>query len=1303
VFDHRLAPVWSYRAGGSGDDRIVGVMPTATGVAGIAGSGEGVNATVRFADVELSNPETIVGAGLQLGLQFDRSAGGDDGIVLAESSDPSRLVLSNDRRLPGGARMAMVIQPDSDSRTFYVQATATEPANGFEITLSGRDPLSAQRRLYVNVTRSFFFLSSLDDIVVAQGGAAPVTIVSAPEQFNGGPMGRPQGPIPGRELHPEIESSDPAGVAATPGTRFTEAEPGVFRGSITMLRAGTYRISPAGRGLSSGYAQTVQVTSTAAPPVLRYQLARYFQIPLPVPPMTRAGDVLNFSCGRPCAVKFRQGQGFPAEQLRLTFPDPLASFVMVYADTESGQGNVSVSGIVNGAAYSRTYQFRTVPARTEVSVDFRTKIGVGQSLHWGFQITPASTAELAQAGFQPPPNPIFAPSGGAVLLGVDIGSRAILDVAQRSGDAQNSGYELVGKSPGVTTVSLGGERRQITVVPAAIALPAAGVYVPAGGQITLPYENFLAPAQAQRVRFRVADASVFRLTGRLDQGGDITVNLTEPYGVLLTSTGPIGSRTTLFVSAPGQAEVGVPVIAADTVLAASTDAITIRLYRRTGTDLRGYGVLRFRTYLDAPGSPELPNGSGAMAQVSVEPADVCGLPSGGLTYFRLNFLNFECTRPGIVTLRVEPEGRPALTTRITVELDSSELSRRPLETPPIRVGNGMQTAVSTHNGVEFFTGTITSTDPSRVRLSTIGEIAGTERVEVTRSGQTLFVQAFDSEGVVNLIAVDANGKSWEIPVTLYPSTFAIRADSNRSSLAAWDFRNRQRSLTIAPAIVEPITGSVFPDTFRYSVRGGTDPFFVQAASSDSAVAELGTASVLFQEGQRTAGLTVQLRGTGEALLTASAPGSAAPAAGAGLRVRVTSMPLALSGAPALSPGLQTLGFLQSYEREMNATVRSLDPSKLMLAGSLTGPAAASFNVNDSAQNAFYLRTAAGVAADESIGVEISAPFFETNRVDLEVKAAELFTEPDDRPISLSPDNESNASFNVYLSPNRRTWSGAPNPDNQLRLEVRSTNPNVVELRGASVTMAGASFVAVPIRTVRPGKAAVRITAPPQIVNRAAEVAVEVLPWPITAFAIETGARFLSSAVRVQNRRNQTVDITVRSTGSNPALLGSAPAGAAGPRSASLVLRLAANTDLAFYFEPTGSSGRVQLTLSAADSSDQVVEPTISQPDVHMEPQSITANLTSGTSSLTLLVGTIGNLPQRPLPVGNSAGGVVVPIRSSNPQVVRPASDTVVIRPGESRQTVALQLVGRGDAVLTIDMPAGFGGDVRQKSVSVQVR
>lgn len=1302
VLDHRLAPVWSYRAGGAGDDRILGVTPKATGVVSIAGAGDGVNATVRFADVEFSNPEMLVGAGLQFGMQIDRSAGGDDGLTLVESSDPSRLAVSNDRRVLGGARIAVLAHPDNEDRTFYVQATGTEPANGFEIALSGRDPLSAQRRLYVGIARSFYFLSALDDIVIAPGRTAPVTIISAPEQHLGGPAGQPQSSIPGRDLRPAITSSDPTAVDVTRGTRFTETEPGVFRGSISMMREGTYRISPGGVGLFPGYAQTVVVTSNAASPAPRYQLSRYFQIPLPVPPLTRPGDVLVFDCGRPCAVKFRSGLGFPVDQLRVTFPDPSASLVSVYADTESGEGNVTVSGIVSGAEYARTFRFRTLPALTEVLVDHRTKLGAGDSLYWRFRIAATSTVELAQAGYQAPPNPVFAPVGNTVILGVDIGSTAIIDVAQRTGNAQEAVYQLTAKAPGVTTVELAGQRRRITVVPAAITLPAAGVFVPAGEQTNLPYENFLTPTQAQRVRFRLADATAFRLVGRLDQGGDITVNLTEPYGVLIVSTGPIGSRTTLYVSAPGVAETSVPVTAAGVTIVPTSDTITVRLRRPSGTELQGYGVLRLRTFLDVPGGLEL-FGSGAMAQLSAEPPDICRLPSEKLTYAKLNYLEFNCNREGIVTLRVEPEGRSAFTIKIAVELDPSAAPRRPLEASPIRVGNGLQSAVSTYNGLGRFTGTITSADPSRVRLSVHASIAGVEKVDVTGSTDRIFVQGFGSEGVVNLIAVEGNGKSWEIPVDLFPSTFAIRADSSKSSLATWDFRGRQRSLLIAPAIVEPSTGTVFLDTFRYSVRGGTDPFFLQVTSSETAVAELGSASILVQEGDRTATISVQLRGTGESMLVAAAPASSVQAAGAGLRVRVTSMPLEFAGTLVLSPGLQTSGFLQSYERDMNATIRSLNPAKLMLAGSLSGPAAASLNVNDTVQNSFYLRTAAGAAAGELIGVEISAPFFETKRVELEVKAAELFTEPDDRAISVSPENANSASFNVYLSPNRRFWSGAPNPDSPLRLELRSTDPTVLEVRESSVTMAGESYATVPIRSLRPGKAAIRISAPPQIVNRAAEVAVEVLPWTIRAFVSETAARFLSSALRVQNPRNQVSEITIRSTGSNPALLGRTPGGADGPQSTNLVVRLAANSEADVYFEPTGSSGRVQLTLSAADSSDRVLEPTIAEPDICMEPQSISANLANGTSSLTLLMGALGSLPFRTLPVGNSAGGIRVPIRSSNPQVVRPVVDTVVIRPGESRQAVVVQLVGRGDAVLTIDLPAGVGSSIRQKSITVQVR
>jgi hypothetical protein len=61
------------------------------------------------------------------------------------------------------------------------------------------------------------------------------------------------------------------------------------------------------------------------------------------------------------------------------------------------------------------------------------------------------------------------------------------------------------------------------------------------------------------------------------------------------------------------------------------------------------------------------------------------------------------------------------------------------------------------------------------------------------------------------------------------------------------------------------------------------------------------------------------------------------------------------------------------------------------------------------------------------------------------------------------------------------------------------------------------------------------------------------------------------------------------------------------------------------------------------------------------------------------------------------------VTSSNPQAVRVPAAAVEILPGQSRATVALQAVGRGDAAIALGLPPSFNGTVVRQNLLLTVR
>jgi hypothetical protein len=95
------------------------------------------------------------------------------------------------------------------------------------------------------------------------------------------------------------------------------------------------------------------------------------------------------------------------------------------------------------------------------------------------------------------------------------------------------------------------------------------------------------------------------------------------------------------------------------------------------------------------------------------------------------------------------------------------------------------------------------------------------------------------------------------------------------------------------------------------------------------------------------------------------------------------------------------------------------------------------------------------------------------------------------------------------------------------------------------------------------------------------------------------------------------------------------------------------------------------------------------------------NLNLGGSPMSIaIVLTAGG---RELPLGTTFGPLRIQVTSSNSQAVRVPAAPVEILPGQSRATVALQAVGRGDAAIALSLPPAFNGTFVRQNLAVTVR
>jgi hypothetical protein len=235
------------------------------------------------------------------------------------------------------------------------------------------------------------------------------------------------------------------------------------------------------------------------------------------------------------------------------------------------------------------------------------------------------------------------------------------------------------------------------------------------------------------------------------------------------------------------------------------------------------------------------------------------------------------------------------------------------------------------------------------------------------------------------------------------------------------------------------------------------------------------------------------------------------------------------------------------------------------------------------------------------------------------------------------------------------------------------------------------FVTFQVRGVTPGKTQLLIETPPQVTNRAAVTDVTVQPYQFLSPVMDPAARHLVSKATITNPRAQQTAVTLTSAGYTPLALGTSNSGAGLPAASSMTLTLPPNGSQTFYMEPLGAggtSGSSDIRLSAADFENNDVFLSFSEPKVSFSQSGpLSTSLSSGSVQMAVLL--TDQYQGKELPLGASFGPLMVQLQTSNAQVVQAPSAPLLFNPGDSRKPFTLQLTGRGDAVVSLIVPAGF--------------
>jgi hypothetical protein len=1339
------APTRGIRFGGTADDRIFGVEPGELGKVSLAGSSEsrewlrqldefgaglggqdGFAVSVAFAALRIRDPSPYsppvntlyLGRDLQVMLPLQAvSEEGMDGVVLVRSTDPSKLLVSASSDLPGAEQILLRdVDQGPYSKYFVLQALAD--TGEVDVVIEGLSPASAKgiyprQRLRVKLAPAALFFSTRSEVLAVVNNTVDVGFFQAAVLPDGSP-----GPV--HELRFGVTSSvalitsDPDGLAVVRDS--IAGSQGAFRAYARALREGSYTLTVASSRFPAGPGQSLTVRVGGSAPHIfsegTFLLAKdHFTT---VTLNASQGDTLRFTSDDPSRLLIGSDSAASSAAATLTFAAADTTRTLwIAAMSGEGTANVRVEGTYRGQPIAEAIRIRLAPYKVTVT-------GVPESAASGMSIF-AQAQLVPQTPLNDPESPrllSMSPRQGAFTnVRLRSSNTSVLESASQRTDPLISAF--VAKQPGTAILDFGpGAPTEfaavsvvVQVVAARLDFGASLIRIPAGTVLYMFPNYSNASSDALRaVRMRLSSGVPLTLESPTGRGTDLTVDFGSRYSVgLVAENAQAGQQGTLFFSAPGIAEQQIPIRVVEPVLAPTVEEIRVRpsgSQQPAGTltyEMAAYDggqtvrlpfrcevrkTLKLRPTANPPGICEFP-----------ESMEILG--TQGLS------VPFRCASMGATVVALQPvTGVSSAQPQFTVRVISQSAPPAPLAlSSRILTGNGLQSVFSLYTQSGLFSGTLTSSDPQRVRLSLDPKAPGAARITSSSNGTggSVYVQGFASEGTATLTAESTDGRVGEITVHLFPSTMAVRPAASSAvfgdagAILSMDqpLSSKDFTLEVRPSLVDAGSGKLIWAS-GLSIRGGTDPAFIRARSSDPAVIEAAPPDALVSDGDTIGKLKFHVNMTGDAVLSASQPEGFISVSDSSFRAHVFERELGFPFAPLLSADLQAevsvapLGG-DSSSPPTTVTLTSLDPQKLVISSSAATAGQASMTAL--LGQPVYLQALSGVLPGEKVRVRLEGPGYAASEREVEFAAAELQNERPESTLSLRPLTANTLGL-LYGPINDQgvvsnTYNGSLRPGVSLSLRISSSDDNIVSIPQPVAPLN--RFVSIPLRALKPGRAQLRVEAPTQITNRTAAIDVVVSPFEFTGTSVEPSTRYLISRFTVVNPRAQPVTLTVNAIGAVPLRFGTASTAAGIPSSSSLTVTLAANETKALFLEPAGPGASANVRLNAPDFAQGDASLFVSEPQVKFAQGSLlNASLSNSTASVAIFLSDSA-YGTRELPLGTAFGPLKIQLQSSNSQVVRAPAAPIEFGPGDSRKNAVLTLAGRGDAVVTLIVPAGFGG------------
>ncbi len=698
---------------------------------------------------------------------------------------------------------------------------------------------------------------------------------------------------------------------------------------------------------------------------------------------------------------------------------------------------------------------------------------------------------------------------------------------------------------------------------------------------------------------------------------------------------------------------------------------------------------------------KLSNSSNTVGTISTSSVSLgAGVPSGTLT--------FDPLATGTTDISVtEPSGfsTPSNFQALHVTVGNATITMKPLT-----VGGNLQAAdtillsdpAPTPDGVDV---TITSSDPSKVVLSSDPTQAGSASATVHVNGGTVglpsfYVQALASSGTVTLTAKGTDLTDGTTTITLAPSGFTLATQSISSGSTG------DTTVTLGTAVLDATLNPIGVNPAQ-GVRPGVAPVNVGIASSNTGVATV-TSPVAFAVNASTATSTFHPVAAGNTIISIQTPpGFSTPTQYQSINASVDLPGMTTNTALTIGKDLQTsdtvtLGTKPASPVTVTVTSNAPGIATLTTDPNTVGSGALTFNSVSGSTPAFYVQ---GLALG-STTLSVAAPGYANTTIYVTVnpsgfvwQTGSFSVDPNqDKTVNIMPAVLDPVSFNKMAAPGQTLRGGV-----SANVNLTSSNAAVGTIT-SPISISSNQFVAsatfhslVDGQTTLATVAPAGFSTPTTFGTITASVG---LPGLTTNTNVSVGNGLqVSNTVALGTTPTSPVSVTITSNSTSIATLSTDPTVAG---TGSVTFSSISSTTPNFYIQGI-SEGTTTLTVTATGYANTTINVTVGKSGFVITSPDFTV-ITGSDTAVTIA--------SELLDSGLNYTGIVQQVRPGLTVSVPMTSDNtaagtistpVTFSGGQSSSSATFHAVAVGTAHVSAGTPTGFSTPTSRTSVTATVQ